>query len=287
METNIGGPGHTVGHPEADLRGRIPGQSVMAKLLEEQETVPRRRFLGRLFGASPLGSESGSWYKGALGEMEVGRILAELGSGYEVLHAVPVGKAESDIDHVVIGPPGVFTLNTKNHSGQRVWVGGSTFMVNGARSPHIPNAVYEARRAARLLSAAAGEDVPVSALLVLIEPAALTIKKRPAGVEILTARRLPRWLSRQPQVLGPADVERIAAVARRPGVWHENPPESQAADSLRSGFDALDRSVRRARLRRQLWGGGVLAAVAGGLIWGVPQLVGTAFGGLFGSLLGG
>ncbi|WP_371261683.1 nuclease-related domain-containing protein [Arthrobacter sp. ov118] len=31
---------------------------------------------------------------------------------------MPVGAGASDVDHVLIGPAGVFTLNTKNHAGQ-------------------------------------------------------------------------------------------------------------------------------------------------------------------------
>jgi hypothetical protein len=35
--------------------------------------------------------------------------------GRHVLHAVPVGDRGSDIDHVVIGHGGVYTVNTKTH----------------------------------------------------------------------------------------------------------------------------------------------------------------------------
>ena len=73
----------------------------------------------------------------------------------------PVGKGDSDIDHVVIGPGGVFTINTKNHSGQKVWVAGRIFLVNGQKQPHLRNAGHEAQRASRLLSAAAGFRVDV------------------------------------------------------------------------------------------------------------------------------
>jgi hypothetical protein len=32
---------------------------------------------------------------------------------WTVLHSVPVGTGSTDIDHIAIGPAGVFTLNTK------------------------------------------------------------------------------------------------------------------------------------------------------------------------------
>ncbi|MFF2300083.1 nuclease-related domain-containing protein [Arthrobacter sp. NPDC058127] len=104
------------------LSDRIPGQSVIEKLLADRAGASSRSFLGRIFGADPLTPDNHPWYKGALGEVAVGRILERLGPEWTVLHAVPVGAGTSDIDHVLIGPSGVFTLNTKNHTGQSVWV---------------------------------------------------------------------------------------------------------------------------------------------------------------------
>ena len=104
----------------------------------------------------------------------VGRLLDKLPDGWAVLHAVPVGKGDTDIDHVVIGPGGVFTINTKNHSGQKVWVAGRTFMVNGQKQPHLRNAGHEAQRASRLLSAAAGFRVDVVPVIAVVDPASLT-----------------------------------------------------------------------------------------------------------------
>ena len=79
-----------------------------------------------------------------------------------MLHSVPVGSGSSDLDHVVIGPAGVFTINTKHHRGQNVWVGGRRILVNGQRTDHLRNANYEAKRASKLLSVAARMLVDVT-----------------------------------------------------------------------------------------------------------------------------
>ncbi|MEQ4567181.1 nuclease-related domain-containing protein [Paenarthrobacter sp. CAP02] len=94
---------------------------------------------------------SRSWYKGALGEIAIGHLLTALGPDWTVLHAVPVGAKTADIYHVLIGPSGVFTINTKNHSGQSVWVAGHVMMVAGRKQRHLQNARYEATRTAGLL----------------------------------------------------------------------------------------------------------------------------------------
>ena len=58
--------------------------------------------------------------------------------------AVPVGEKGSDIDHVVMGPSGVFTLNTKNHIRSNVWVTENVFMVNGRKTDYFRNSRHEA-----------------------------------------------------------------------------------------------------------------------------------------------
>lgn len=60
-----------------------------------------------------------AWRTGALGEEHVGAILVSLPEGYTVLHDVDTGKG--NLDHVVIGPTGVFAIETKAVAG-RLWL---------------------------------------------------------------------------------------------------------------------------------------------------------------------
>ncbi len=53
---------------------------------------------------------------------------------WRVLHAIPVGERGSDIDHLAIGPAGVFTINAKYHAGAKIWVGGDTFLCRCERT---------------------------------------------------------------------------------------------------------------------------------------------------------
>lgn len=147
------------------LRNRVPAQSLMAELLRQQtarfvmQQPDQRR--------PPLSADEKTWYSGALGEQVVARLLTQLPPEYTVLHSVPVGERGSDIDHVVVGPSGVFTINTKRHADKDVWVAGQTLMISGQKLPHIRNAIHEARRAEKVLSAAAGMTVPVTAIVAL------------------------------------------------------------------------------------------------------------------------
>lgn len=252
---------------EPSLRGRVPGQAVIQALLGEQQMTPPRSGLARLLGASPLNQPARLWYSGALGEIVVGRLLARLSPDWVVLHAVPVGDRGSDIDHVLIGPGGVFSVNTKHHAGQKVWVAGGTFMVAGQKQHHIRNAEHEASRAAQLLSGAgAAVSTDVRPIVVVVNPKQLTVKTKPSKVVVLTSAQLLRWLKRQPQVLDAAGVARLAAVAERPATWSKATAQEQITDpdALQARFDMIRKQVQQARRVRLAWGVGGYASIAAG-----------------------
>ncbi|UYY83072.1 NERD domain-containing protein [Arthrobacter sp. YA7-1] len=194
-----------------------------------------------------------SWYQGAVGEINVGHILERLGPEWTVLHAVPVGAGASDIDHVLIGPAGVFTLNTKNHTGQAVWVAGRTLMVAGKKQRHLYNAAHEASRAANLLSRKMGGPVPVTSVVVILAPKSLTIKASPEGAAVVTGTRLLTWLADRPRVLGPGQVGMLTAAASQPQTWHRNPPVMTDPGLIRREFSALRTAVNKARAHRIGW----------------------------------
>jgi hypothetical protein len=133
-----------------DISGTRAGAAAREQALAERAAQGRTRHLvARLVGAR---TEERAWRIGADGEQAVAAQLTRLGPSWRVLHAVRVGDHGSDIDHVVIGPAGVFTVNAKHHPNTSIWVGGDTFMVNSQRVPYVRNSRHEARRAARRLS---------------------------------------------------------------------------------------------------------------------------------------
>lgn len=209
------------GEPAAfvDLAENRPGASLQeqvdaAQAAGERATLLRRFVLGK--------HARSSWERGAIGERLVGAQLDDLlgkDPRWRVLHSVPVGSTGSDIDHVVIGPAGVFTLNAKNHKGTKVWVGGDTFMVNGVRQHHVRNSRHEAKRAARLLSRATGGEVTVRGMVVVVNAESLVVKAQPADVIVINRRLLVRFLRRMPERLASEQVEAIYTAARNAATW--------------------------------------------------------------------
>ncbi|MGB4137834.1 MAG: nuclease-related domain-containing protein [Microbacterium sp.] len=223
----------------------------------QSTSIPRSR-LARFFGRSPLSAEATPWYLGALGELTVGRVLDSLGPGWHTIHAVPIGRRGSDIDHLAIGPSGVFTINTKHHAG-KVWIASRTLMVNGQRTSHLRNAVHEASRAAKLLGAAAGGPVFVTPIIAIVGARTLTIREHPDDVVVARAERLVRALQRRPPVLSPEEVAELAGLAADPATWRSTEP---AVPDL-AAFAELRESVTSAHRIRTAWAfGGIIAVIA-------------------------
>ncbi|WP_176708554.1 nuclease-related domain-containing protein [Curtobacterium flaccumfaciens] len=241
----------------------------MQKCLAIQAEGPARNGWQRFWGHDPLRDEARSWFKGALGERQVAAQLDALGPGFTVLHAVPIGKSTTDIDHVVVGPTGVFSINTKNHSAQKVWAAGRTLMVNGQRTPHVHLALAEGERATRLLSAGAGGPILVRPVLV-VAAASLKFGKSAPAVVTLEPHQLNAWISQLPRVHSDEAVRFLSMLAEERGTWHAD--AVVVNDTLRhvQRFERLERDIGQAaarkRLMRRAAAVAVLAIPAGALL---------------------
>jgi hypothetical protein len=256
-----------------DLQTYPAGYSVIAQLKNEQSKY-RQNFLASLFGLSPLQSEARSWYAGALGEIEVGKILDKLkDEGYLVLHSVPIGKNGSDIDHVILTPSqAVYTINTKAHFGKKIWAAGSTFMVNGHKQPYIRNSQYEAKRVLEKLKFF--NVAEVHPLIVVVGAEKVSFKSDIA-VPILTPDQLLKSIrleedSRQKQRIcneatNVMQYKDLPEDMRKPGFWTNKAPQHPEQKELYGWFYNLKRTVRVRKLTAFCWKFGLFAAATAAL----------------------
>jgi Nuclease-related domain len=165
--------------------------------------------------------EARAWRVGAMGEETVAEELSSISrtGNWRYVHSVPVGSRGSDIDHVLVGPAGVFTVNTKSHRDSNVWVGPNTIMVSGHRQPYLRNSRHEANRASRLLSAATGFEVSVHPVIAVVDPRNITYRNPPSDVTVVTRRGLKRWATSLRPALSDEHIESIFSVARRSTTW--------------------------------------------------------------------
>ncbi len=192
-----------------------------AQLRGERQAI--RGEIGRTnIEISRLEQEARPWRVGAQGEEIVADWLADMvrrDARWRVLHSIPVGDGRADIDHLMIGPAGVYTLNTKHHPGANVFVYYETVMVNGTKYPYVRKARAEARRASGLLSRACGFKITVSGVVVPTGMARFTPKAQPKDVGVIPSSWLGEWLVAGPKVLTPALVEAIYEAARLESTW--------------------------------------------------------------------
>lgn len=82
------------------------------------------------------GRRLNNFLKGAKGEEWVAHELAFLGADYTVFNGLRLGGSSQNIDHVVIGPSGVFVVETKNWRGAVEFRDGKLYA--GGREPSRP-----------------------------------------------------------------------------------------------------------------------------------------------------
>ncbi|MFI1438150.1 nuclease-related domain-containing protein [Streptomyces fructofermentans] len=164
-------------------------------------------------------SEWDSYFAGLVGERRVGRELERLRSqGWRVLHGLPNGRG-GDIDHLLIGAGGVFTVNTKRHPNAVVWVGDTMAKVNGGRPyPYAAAAKSEAAAARRVLELHCGFLVPVEPVLVFVDIESLDRAVTQYVVHIYEERQVSA-LGPLTGAFTPEEVEQIYAVARHRRAW--------------------------------------------------------------------
>jgi hypothetical protein len=250
----------------SSLRGRVPGQLAMSEIVAAQRTTPTRSRVAKFFGASPLEPRTRPLYRAALGELLVGDTLDHLGPEWDVLHVVPVDEDGRDIDHLVIGPPGVFTLTTENMLGDEVWIGGETMLVDNKHRDDILAAKTLAETASGLLSTASGRTVTVEPILVLVNPKRLVLREQPSGLIVVSSKHLLRWLKSLDRTLEGEDVANISDVADRNSTWLAAVAPLEDTPQLNRDFGELREQVRRATRVRIAWG--ILAfAILCTVIW--------------------
>lgn len=159
------------------------------------------------------------WFTGSEAEQWTGKELERLGSGWRVLHGIPLtvgseaDRREVDIDHIAVGLGGVLVVETKYHSAA-LDLGAERLDYQLQRDAEQAN--RNAQRVRSLLRDIA-PMVPVIPVLVywgrLV--ASPTGNVRQLGpVQVVHGRMAKRWVPMvidRPQELAPATIESIIA----------------------------------------------------------------------------
>lgn len=109
-----------------------------------------------LVGAAYYLEQWRRWSKGIEGERAVSTILRQMGNSYYLLDDVMLYPRSGNIDHLVLGPNGIFVIETKNYGGMIRYDGGEWYRSfrRGRRTmrTRMPDPGKQAERNARMLS---------------------------------------------------------------------------------------------------------------------------------------
>ncbi|MFJ4737752.1 nuclease-related domain-containing protein [Streptomyces sp. NPDC088775] len=201
--------------PEHDLALRRPGDALRSKIKEVSPGL-LERYLAWILRRP---TETDSWKAGLRGERVVSRELARLSRhNWRTLHSVPLSPTW-DIDHLLVGLGGVFSINTKNHRNKSVWVGDHAVRINhGKGRPYLRSSRREAAIVKDVLERGCGFPVAVNPVLVFVRPAGLTVVPSLRDVRALDERGLAA-LAPLAGALRPEQVEAVYAVARDQRSW--------------------------------------------------------------------
>jgi Nuclease-related domain len=201
--------------PGVDLARNRPGASLLGMIAERGPSTAQR-LRAKVLRQS---SEWDSWYTGLEGERRVGRELARLSPlGWRVLHGIEKSNG-GDIDHLLIGPGGVFNINTKTHQGASVWVGDTMARVNGGQpQPYAAASRAEAEYVRGVLGRYCDFAVTVEPVLVFVGVESLRRAATQFTVRIYQEREVAA-LGPLTGKLTPEQVERVYTVARHRRAW--------------------------------------------------------------------
>lgn len=137
--------------------------------------------------------------RGAIGEETTAAELSVLAAkGWTVLHDVRwPGRPFANVDHVVIGAPGVFVIDSKNWSGQ-ITVRDGVLRQNGyRRGPAVAGAAEAALAVAQLTDVVTPDHVEPVLCFVRDEP----LSGRSRDVMVCSTSNLVQMLESRPRVL--------------------------------------------------------------------------------------
>jgi hypothetical protein len=152
------------------------------------------------------------------------RQLNKLGrAGYHAMHASPIPDSEDQIDHLVVGPAGVFAIDSEDwdkrlivrtKSGKQLWHGPFS------KKDRLEHALWEAQRASDLLSGETGTQVAVRPAMAVYGPRVPWDVATIRDVDVFSGPRLRKYLRRRARngdirPLTDDEIERIFKAANK------------------------------------------------------------------------
>lgn len=158
-----------------------------------------------------------AWRRASMAERRTEAQLRKLErNGYRTLHARAIPDTEAQIDHLVVGPTGVYAVDSEKWDRRlpvRVQMGKRLFHGPFDKKERLTEAKMEATKASELISEVYGRQVSVVPSLAIYGPAVpwkvMTIR----GVDVYDGSRARRWITKRERALTQAEIDRLYEIA--------------------------------------------------------------------------
>lgn len=160
-----------------------------------------------------------AWRRASVAERRTEAQLRKLERlGYRTLHARAIPNSEAQIDHLVVGPTGVYAVDSEKWDKRlpvRVQMGKKLFHGPFDQKARLNEAKWEASQAGELISRSFGREVSVVPSLAIYGPAVpwkiMTIR----GVDVYQGDRARKWITKRERALTTMEIDRIYDIAAR------------------------------------------------------------------------
>ncbi|MEV6729092.1 nuclease-related domain-containing protein [Streptomyces sp. NPDC051364] len=184
--------------PDEDLAPNRPGEALLGELEHGSAGSRARHRLRQDLAA----------------QQRMGDLLDSLEpDDWRVLHSVPL-PGLGRIDHLLIGPAGIFCIRTLPGRKQRAAVGDLLLTVGRAEPRPDPRWIRRAAAAATRALAA-----PVLPALALVDASRIEVAPTVRDIRILEPATAPSHLAAAPTTLKPPDIEALFTQARTTQTW--------------------------------------------------------------------
>ncbi|GII79001.1 hypothetical protein Sru01_39830 [Sphaerisporangium rufum] len=137
-------------------------------------------------------------------------------NGYLTLHARAIPDSDAQIDHLIVGPTGVYAVDSEKWDKRlpvRVQSHRKLFHGPFNQKPRLDEARWEASRASELITEALGREVTVVPSLAIYGPAIpwkiLNIRE----VDVFDGSRVRKWITNRERSLTEEEIQDIYAAA--------------------------------------------------------------------------
>jgi len=161
------------------------------------------------------------WRKGAKGEKIVARKLEKLPKKYTAIRDVKIPNLGGDIDHVVVGPTGIYVIETKNYKPTYIPDEDCWYHTSGRVSPQNPakQVKLQVSKLNDFLKPKLGKKLNKAAINPVISPINhnLILKKDMKSYEIVYPEDLVSYLSHGRKILSSKEVKDIINILAKYG----------------------------------------------------------------------